>query len=147
MKLRAAQSGMALLISLIMLLLLTIIAITAAQQSSMQARMAANSQQQNIAFQTAESGISAWIANYVAHPRIEALSVSDQLSDVTPFTAQASTPSLCTEDLDAFSLGGDSFQYACFNVQSDAKACANAACEDADNPARARHFQGHMVRY
>lgn len=147
MNFRAAQSGMALLISLIMLLLLTIIAITAAQQSSLQARMAANSQQQNVAFQTSESGIQAWIKSYDDNPRIQAISVTGSLTDKTPYTAAAPLPSNCSEVVPSYSLGGDSFQYACFDVQSNAKSCVDANCADSDNPARARHFQGHLVRY
>lgn len=149
MKLRANQSGMALLVSLIMLLLLTIIAITAAHQSTLQARMSANSQQQNVAFQTAESGIQAWVANYTANPRIAVISVPGSLTTKTPFTAAAPTPSNCADVVPAYSLNasGETFQYACFDIQSDAKSCVDDACLDTNNPARARHFQGHLVRY
>jgi len=146
---RAKQSGMALLVSLIMLLLVTIIAITAAQQSTLQARMAANSQQQNIAFQTSESGISAWLASYAANPRIAVIRVTPTGETKTPYTATAALPSNCSTVIEAYSLnaGGDTFQYACFDIQSDAKSCADTGCDTATNPARARHFQGHLVRY
>src|SRR5690606_15943952 len=56
------QQGVALLVSLVLLLLLTILAITAARTSSLQQRMASNAQEQNSAFQAAESGLSRWIA-------------------------------------------------------------------------------------
>jgi type IV pilus assembly protein PilX len=145
------QSGMALFISLILLLLLTVIAITAAHQSALQSRMAANSQQQNIAFQTAESGIQAWIAEYEDTLQIAPISVSGQLTDTTPYTASAPAPGNCWDVVPAYSLnaaeGGTTFQFACFNIDSSSKACADNTCSDDDNPAQARHFQGHLVRY
>lgn len=151
MKARAKQSGMALLVSLVLLLLLTIVAITAASQSSLQSRMAANSQQQNVAFQTAESGIQAWIAEYEATNAIAAISVSSGLTDTTPYSASAPVPGNCWDVVPAYSLnaseGDTTFQFACFNIDSSGKSCASASCSDSDNPARARHTQGHLVRY
>jgi len=52
------QSGAALVVSLIILLLLTVLAISASNTSSLQERMAFNAQENNIAFQTAESGLA-----------------------------------------------------------------------------------------
>ena len=49
------QSGVVLVISLIMLLLLTMIGITSMQVNILEERMAGNSRDQNIAFQAAES--------------------------------------------------------------------------------------------
>lgn len=149
MTLRARQSGMALLVCLIMLLLLTIIAITAARQSTLQARMAANSQQENVAFQASESGIQAWVASYNATPRIAAISVTTSMSPTVPIVAAAAAPSICAATLEPYSLNAsaDQFQFACFDIQSNAKSCADSGCADATNPARARHFQGHLVRY
>ncbi|SEK68160.1 type IV pilus assembly protein PilX [Atopomonas hussainii] len=51
------QGGIALLVSLVLLLTLTIIAVTASNTASLQERMALNSQQNNTAFQAAESGL------------------------------------------------------------------------------------------
>lgn len=51
------QKGAALMVSLILLLILTAMAIAAARMSTLQVRMASNSQLENIAFQAAESGI------------------------------------------------------------------------------------------
>lgn len=51
------QSGIALIISLIILLLLTIIMISALQVTTMEERMAGNSQAHNVAFQAAESAL------------------------------------------------------------------------------------------
>ncbi|WP_454254501.1 pilus assembly PilX family protein [Pseudomonas sp. Marseille-Q8238] len=153
MNARSQQSGMVLLISLVLLLMLTLIAIAAAHQSSLQTRMAANSQQQNIAFQAAESGLSAWIKTYESSPQIAAISTSGNLDDGNrvPYQASAAAPSNCWDVVPAYSLnaaeGDTSFQYACFNIESRSKACADAACKDIDNPARAEHFQGHLVRY
>jgi len=53
------QRGATLLISLILLLMLTVLALAAGRTASLQQRMASNLQQQNVAFQTAESGIQA----------------------------------------------------------------------------------------
>ena len=159
MNARSQQAGMVLLISLVLLLLLTVIAITAATQSSLQTRMAANSQQQNIAFQAAESGLSAWIKAYESKtvPVIDAFSVSGDLDiptpkTVVPYTASAPVPGNCWNVVQATSLnanegGNGTFQYACFNIESTSKACADSTCNDADNPARADHLQGHLVRY
>lgn len=61
---KSQQQGMVLLISLMLLLMLTIIAITAATQSNLQLRISSNSQQQNIAFQAAESGLQNWAKEY-----------------------------------------------------------------------------------
>ncbi|MNO77038.1 hypothetical protein D3C76_681330 [compost metagenome] len=148
----STQTGMALLVSLVLLLLLTIIAITAASQSTLQERMAANSQQQNIAFQAAESGVRAWLDEYEKNPRITAISTGTvNLAPNVPYSASAAVPSNCSDIMPAYSLnGGDgsaSFQYACFNIESVGKACSDSTCADADNPARARHLQGQLVRY
>jgi type IV pilus assembly protein PilX len=49
------QSGVVMVISLIMLMLLTLIGITATQVTSLEEKMAGNSRDQNIAFQAAEA--------------------------------------------------------------------------------------------
>jgi type IV pilus assembly protein PilX len=51
------QSGIALIISLIILLLLTIIMISAMRVTTMEEKMAGNSQSHNVAFQAAESAL------------------------------------------------------------------------------------------
>jgi type IV pilus assembly protein PilX len=53
------QSGVVLVISLIMLLLLTLIAISGSQTTGLQEKMASNSRDQNLAFQAAESALRA----------------------------------------------------------------------------------------
>ncbi len=54
---RKKQSGVALIIGLIMLLLLSIIMINAVQVTTLEERMARNTQNHNIAFQSAESAL------------------------------------------------------------------------------------------
>jgi len=155
------QNGMALLISLVLLLLLTVIAITAANMSSLQTRMAANSQQQTTAFQAAETGIRQWITTYegYANPVINSISTSGILTSGTSstlistvsFAASAGVPGNCWNVVPSYSLDASenntTFQYACFNIESIGKSCPDAACTDANNPARAKHLQGHLVRY
>jgi type IV pilus assembly protein PilX len=53
------QRGIVLVVSLIMLLLLTVLAISASTTATLQERMAFNAQENNVAFQTAESGLTA----------------------------------------------------------------------------------------
>ncbi|PJI47409.1 MULTISPECIES: pilus assembly PilX family protein [Pseudomonas] len=152
---RTSQSGVALLVSLVLLLLLTIIAIAAASRSTLQERMAANSQQQNVAFQASESGIQGWIDNYLSSPRIQSITVtpgsSTDWAGNVKYSATAAVPGTCVSVVPAYSLNGAdgsaSFQYACFNIESTGKSCADTACTDANNPARAKHLQGYLVRY
>lgn len=58
---KRGQKGIALLVSLILLLLLTMLALTASNRSTLQERMAANSQDSNRAFQASEAGRSSII--------------------------------------------------------------------------------------
>lgn len=53
------QGGMVLLVSLLLLLMITLLALSAANRSTLQERMAANSQDANRNFQAAQSGVSA----------------------------------------------------------------------------------------
>lgn len=152
MNTRLSQKGVALLVCLVLLLLLTVLAITAATQSTLQERMAANSQQQNIAFQAAESGIQGWLTKYQSNPQIAPISTGEvKLTNTTPYTASAAQPSNCFGVVQSYSLnaaeGSNSFQYACFDIQSTGKSCADSNCNDTDNPARAKHTQGQLVRY
>ena len=54
---RKQQSGVALIIGLLMLLLLTIIMVSAVQVTALEQRMAANLQNNNVAFQAAETAL------------------------------------------------------------------------------------------
>lgn len=60
-----AQSGIVLVISLIMLMLLTMIAVNATQSTTLEEKMAGNTRDQNLAFQAAESALSAAEATLV----------------------------------------------------------------------------------
>jgi len=65
------QSGIALVISLIMLLLLTIIGVTAMRVTGLEEKMAGNSKDQNVAFQAAEISLrdsEAWLDAQVLEP-------------------------------------------------------------------------------
>ncbi|MGB9429807.1 MAG: PilX N-terminal domain-containing pilus assembly protein [Gammaproteobacteria bacterium] len=55
----AAQRGIVLVVALILLLILTLLGLAAAQSTSLQERMAGNARNQDIAFQSAEAGLSA----------------------------------------------------------------------------------------
>jgi Tfp pilus assembly protein PilX len=60
----AKQKGAVLLVSMILLLMLTIMAITVASNSSLQQRMSANAQDQNLAFQAAETAMARWTMGF-----------------------------------------------------------------------------------
>jgi len=67
-KLQKKQSGVVLVISLVMLLLLTLIGVTATQVTSLEEKMAGNAKNYNIAFQAAETtlrGAEAYVETLV----------------------------------------------------------------------------------
>ena len=136
------QSGMALVVSLAILTILTIIALTAASGSLLQLRMANNSQQQNIAFQTAESGFKRWLIN----PSETAFTatIGSEISGTTSVVQVQ--PNAEFERCNAgFSLMLETRRYICYDVVSTGKACPQgAACDPltADGNARARHVMG-----
>ena len=63
MKLRANQSGVILVISMIFMVVLTVIGISSLGRTELEERMATNFQEQNRAFQVAETGIAQVLAN------------------------------------------------------------------------------------
>ncbi len=73
------QSGIVLVVSLIMLLLLTIIGLTGVQVTSLEEKMAGNSKDQNLAFQAAEAAIRAGEANIASVVAITAFNGSNGL--------------------------------------------------------------------
>ncbi|HTT09203.1 MAG TPA: PilX N-terminal domain-containing pilus assembly protein [Gammaproteobacteria bacterium] len=73
-----AQRGAVLIIALILLAVMTLLAVTAMNMNSMEERMAANVQEINRAFQTAESGLSM------------------ALADSNSFNTSCTTAALCT---------------------------------------------------
>lgn len=97
-KLPKKQSGIALLVSLILLLLLTIVAVTASNTANLQERAALNAQQQNSAFQAAESALDA-ITNSISPNNINALNLqTDYNTDTDKGTNSFATVSR-TEEL------------------------------------------------
>lgn len=163
------QRGMALLVSLVLLLLLTIVAIAAANMSSLQERMAYNSQQQSLAFQSAEAGIQLWIDDFskdgVSSTFTNQAIVDNDDGDpattarrLASVTVGAPSPTNCATSLPSFSLNGANNsgtpQYACYNIVSLAKACNAPSSADAtncqtgtqDDQARAQNQQGHVAR-
>lgn len=65
---RSRQSGVVLIVALIMLLLLTLIGVTGMQTTNLEEKMAANAKEQNIAFQVAESALLDAEAYVLANP-------------------------------------------------------------------------------
>ena len=148
-----SQRGVVLLVSLLILLLLSMIAITASNQASLQQRMAANSQQQNSAFQAAESGLQAWADQFkIAPVSFTAIPVNWSTgAGQARYNATADNANNCAGVIPAYSLNADesgtSFKYACYEIQSTGESCPDAACNAADNPATATHVQAYLVRY
>ena len=148
-----SQRGSVLLISLILLLMLTMIAIGAATQATLQQRMAANSQQQQSAFQAAESGLQAWAEQFkVAPDSFNATPINWATgAGQARYAATAEDANNCVGVVPAYSLNADesgtTFKYACYEIQSTGQSCPDANCNAADNPATATHIQGYLVRY
>ncbi|MBD9676891.1 hypothetical protein IB274_09315 [Pseudomonas sp. PDM18] len=151
---RTPQRGMALLVSLMLLLLLTVIAISAANMSSVQQRMAINSQNQNVAFQASESGLAAWITHYVK-TGIPLVTTEEPLKDdendevVAKFAVSSSDPIILPPGVGA-SIGTENPEFRTYPITSLAVACGSdsSACDPAtDNGhARAKHMQGYEQR-
>lgn len=128
------QQGVALLVSLVLLLLLTILAITAARTSSLQQRMASNAQEQNSAFQAAESGLSRWITLFNSGATIPN---GETNGDGSSF--QLNNPPVDIQANCLFgSVGTSGFIFDCYHVTSTATS--------ADGSARARHQIGYLTR-
>ena len=148
------QRGVVLLVSLLLLLMLTLIAITAANQSSLQLRISSNSQEQNSAFQAAESGLIKWTdayfqsSNYTAPTTTFAPATNMTAGPATPvgdatnretFTILAiANPSICPGQ----SMRPGSIELYCFEIQSTGQ-----TCDDSGNcDAKAVHRQGGQRR-
>lgn len=132
------QKGIVLLVSLVLLLMLTVIAITAATQSNLQLRISSNSQQQNIAFQAAESGLQNWISQYFSgsegsnYPseQNETIGSSENKFGVAVISAGPCSGS-----------GLSRVSVNCFDIQSTGEACNDGECS-----ATAIHRQGGQRR-
>lgn len=129
------QQGVVLVVSLLLLLLLTILAITAARTSSLQQRMAGNAQEQNVAFQAAESGLARWLDLFTSDQVIpggdqEAGNAANFRLDNPPVNVQAN----CMAGSLNVSSG---FVFDCHHVTSSSQSAGGA---------RARHQMGYLVR-
>lgn len=128
----AQQRGMVLLVSLILLLILTILAITAASTSSLQQRMANNAQEQNTAFQAAESGLATWLNLFLTGAAIPAGWQNAGSNARYEITTVPQAHCL------AGSIGvGSGFVFDCYHTTSEA---------ETDTAARSRHQMGYMTR-
>lgn len=126
------QQGMVLLVSLILLLLLTILAITAASTSSLQQRMASNAQEQNTAFQAAESGLANWVARFTSGLAIP--TGWQATGNNAEYSLSTQTQANCLDG----SIGvGSGFVFDCYHTTSDART---------DTGARSRHQMGYLTR-
>lgn len=147
------QQGAVLMVSLIMLLLLTVIAVTASNTSTLQTRMANNSQLQNIAFQAAESGIRHGQEDVTGTTQTGTLSYSGGVSyGVAPkYTSSTAIILEPGSSLDASSEGGGgSLVRYQVRISSHGKACdaADASCDPTttDSTPRAHHILGCKVQ-
>tara|TARA_R110002111_G_scaffold8723_3_gene31412 strand:- start:1062 stop:1607 length:546 start_codon:yes stop_codon:yes gene_type:complete len=87
------QSGVVLIISLIMLVLLTLIGVTAMQVTGLEEKMAGNMKSNNLAFQSAETALREgenWLATRTAEPPVDSAPVW-AFNDMDPDSAD-STP-------------------------------------------------------
>lgn len=131
-KLPNRQRGMVLLVSLVLLLILTILAITAASTSSLQQRMASNAQEQNTAFQAAESGLATWMTLFTAGTAIPA---GDQpAGNNATFELAVNTQANCLAGSLNVATG---FEFICHHVTSNAETTTEA---------RSQHLMGYLQR-
>ncbi|PRB84467.1 PilX N-terminal domain-containing pilus assembly protein [Pseudomonas sp. MYb185] len=147
------QQGAVLMVSLIMLLLLTVIAVTASNVSTLQVRMASNSQLQNIAFQAAESGIRHGQEDINGSGKSGTLDyAADTSAGIAP--KYAATTVIMIEpgsSLDAAGEGGGTslVRYQ-VRISSHGKACdeSDTSCDPTttDNRPRAQHLLGCKIQ-
>ncbi|WPC04408.1 pilus assembly PilX N-terminal domain-containing protein [Pseudomonas benzenivorans] len=138
------QSGMVLVVSLLLLLMLTLIAISAANQSSLQLRIASNSEQQNAAFQAAESGLQQWTAEYFGAADNSAF--PDDWSDQVVGSARTGYPAEQSTVVTTYSgpcpgSGIGRVSLNCFSLRSTGQVCDSGNCT-----ATAIHLQGGQRR-
>ncbi|WP_137821057.1 PilX N-terminal domain-containing pilus assembly protein [Pseudomonas sp. D(2018)] len=147
-----AQRGVALVVSLVLLLLLTLLAIAASNTSSLQERMALNSQENNVAFQTAESGI----ADAVDKLDREVTPATDSLyqltydnPDPTPDrTARTRVQVIGSEEFGNSICVNNCPVFINYDITSSATLDPNvaAAADIDDDNTNARHLRGYRDR-
>lgn len=151
---RKAQGGMALIVSLLLLLILTVLAISMATTSTLQERIAGNAQQQNIAFQAAESGLNYWVAQFIQSSTTPANGTTLNLQASTGTSGSAkvtlsATSFNCSKFLPAQSsnISEGSMAYNCYQISSQAKACkslTNCNVTTSDGQARSLHRRSYI---
>ncbi|MDX1297265.1 MAG: PilX N-terminal domain-containing pilus assembly protein [Pseudomonas sp.] len=133
------QRGVVLLVSLLLLLMLTLIAITAANQSSLQLRISSNSQQQNAAFQAAESGLQRWTNTYFGNASNANFPAEATAVQVGSSNERFSVTTLYTGPCAGNGIGRVSLN--CFEIRSTGETCESGSCT-----ATAVHRQGGQRR-
>ncbi|MFG0381341.1 PilX N-terminal domain-containing pilus assembly protein [Pseudomonas sp. zbq_18] len=138
------QQGMVLVVSLLLLLMLTLLAISAANQSSLQLRIASNSEQQNAAFQAAESGLQRWTTQYFAASDNSAF--PEDWSNQQVGTPRTGYPAELSTVVTTYSgpcpgSGVGRISLNCFSLHSTGQVCASGDCT-----ATAIHMQGGQRR-
>lgn len=138
------QQGMVLLVSLVLLLMLTIIAITAASQSNLQLRISSNSQQQNVAFQAAESGLQRWANDYFSGSDADPGLVGE-ITATNPHWQFQTAPSLATNLplSEGMGITEPGLRVYRFEVRSVGEACGSGG---GDCNVSAIHRQGFQNR-
>jgi len=154
------QRGATLLISLILLLVLTILALVAGRSATLQQRMASNLQQQNLAFQSAESGIQIAILKLIenqqerpAENTAKCLSATDIKATANWNTCPAGTPANTKgyfvrvereESCGGGSGGGGASSIGGSNPMPSGGTCYKITSTGYFENARATHQQGYM---
>jgi type IV pilus assembly protein PilX len=133
------QRGVVLLVSLLLLLMLTLIAITAANQSSLQLRISSNSQEQNSAFQAAESGLQQWTNAYFTSASNASFPTESTSTQIGSSNEQFSVATIYTGPCAGNGLGRVSLN--CFDIRSTGETCESGSCT-----ATAVHRQGGQRR-
>lgn len=122
---QAKQKGAVLLVSMVLLLMLTIMAITVASNSSLQQRMSSNAQEQNVAFQAAESGWARWVMWFEG--------TANAPPAATGFSGAAEITS--ADDIEQ-AFCEQSAKYVCHHVTITARAAGGTAT----------HSMGYLIR-
>lgn len=133
------QNGIVLLISLLLLLMLTLIAIAAANQSTLQLRIASNSQQQNAAFQAAESGIQQWTSAYFAASDNSNFPLEWVSQNIGSSNERTTVVNIYTGPCSGSGIGRVSLN--CFDIRSTGEVCESGSCQ-----VSAVHRQGGQRR-
>ncbi|UUY10141.1 PilX N-terminal domain-containing pilus assembly protein [Pseudomonas sp. J452] len=138
------QRGVVLAVSLILLLLLTILAITASTSSTLQERMAANAQDENIAFQASESALTT--VNSQLNTYIEP--AADSLITNTSYTNKSVRTRLEVESHpteSSLNVDPGTPDFILYDITSTTTLDPSVVTID-ENNAYARHRQGYRLR-